>query len=74
MCDFIVQVIDSVVLLIVALLCVILLCSQLEQAANVAFHNKNIEELNLVLSKCGTSNRTLAERVNSLKQQLGAKQ
>jgi uncharacterized coiled-coil protein SlyX len=50
------------------------LCRQLEQAANLAFQNKNVEELNLVLAKCVTSDRTLAERINGLKAQLGAKQ
>jgi hypothetical protein len=51
-----------------------ILCRQLEQAVNHAFQNKNVEDLNLVLAKCVTSNRTLAERIVSLKAQLGAKQ
>lgn len=42
-------------------------------AADFAFENKNEEELNFVLSKCGHSDRQLAETVKSMKQQLGAK-
>jgi len=43
---------------------------QLEQAAELAFHNKNGDELKLVLSKCGTSNKRLADRVNLMISQL----
>ena len=46
---------------------------QLEQAAELAFHNKNEDELNLVLSKCATTNRLLADRINSMKSQLSSK-
>jgi hypothetical protein len=42
-------------------------------AAETAFENRNEEELNFVLSKCGHADRQLVETVKSLKQQLGAK-
>ena len=46
---------------------------QLDQAAELAFQNKNEDELNLVLSKCTTANRSLADRINSMKLQLSSK-
>ena len=42
-------------------------------AAETAFENRNEEELNFVLSKCGHADRQLVETVKSMKQQLGAK-
>jgi len=45
----------------------------LEQAAEIAFQNKNEDELNLVLSKCAATNRSLAERINSMKFTLSSK-
>jgi hypothetical protein len=43
----------------------------LEQAAELAFQNKNEDELSLVLSKCTTANRVLIDRINTMKAQLG---
>ncbi|XP_052092868.1 vacuolar protein sorting-associated protein 16 homolog isoform X1 [Mytilus californianus] len=42
-------------------------------AADTAFENRNEEELNFVLSKCGHSDRQLVESIKSMKQQLGLK-
>ena len=42
-------------------------------AAETAFENRNEEELNFVLAKCGHADRQLVETIKSLKQQLGAK-
>ena len=46
---------------------------QLDQAADLAFQNRNEDELNLVLSKCTSANRILADRINSMKLQLSSK-
>jgi len=46
---------------------------QLDQAADLAFQNKNEDELNLVLSKCTSANRLLADRISSMKSQLSSK-
>ena len=46
---------------------------QLEQAAELAFQNKNEDELNLVLTRCAATNRTLADRINNMKLQLASK-
>ncbi|KAI0208260.1 hypothetical protein LSAT2_007077 [Lamellibrachia satsuma] len=43
---------------------------QLDQAANIAFERKNDEELSLVLAKCGSTNRSLTEKIHSMKVQL----
>ena len=45
---------------------------QLEEAAEIALQNRNEDELNMVLAKCG-GNRMLAEKVNQYKSQLHAK-
>lgn len=50
------------------------LCRELEQAADAAIQSKNEDDLNLVLMKCGSANRAIAERVNNFKVQLGARQ
>ncbi|KAK2169318.1 hypothetical protein LSH36_11g09017 [Paralvinella palmiformis] len=42
----------------------------LEQAAELAFQNKSVDDLDLILHKCATSNKVLAERVQTLKAQL----
>ena len=42
----------------------------MEQAAQIAFEHKSEEELDMVLSKCGTMNQVVAEKVHSLKSQL----
>ncbi len=54
-------------------MCLLLYYSQLEEAAELAYQNKSEEELNLVLSKCGPLNRSLSEKVQSMKAQLAIK-
>jgi vacuolar protein sorting-associated protein 16 len=46
---------------------------QLEQAAESAFQSKNVEDLNLVFSRCTPSNRTLLEKIQSMRTQLLSK-
>ncbi|XP_019620377.1 PREDICTED: vacuolar protein sorting-associated protein 16 homolog isoform X1 [Branchiostoma belcheri] len=45
----------------------------LEQAAETALQQRNEEDLNLVLSKCTSSHRVLAEKINTMKAQLSSK-
>ncbi|GAB1599866.1 vacuolar protein sorting-associated protein 16 homolog [Argonauta hians] len=45
----------------------------LKEAADLAFENRNEDELNIILSKCSTSNPTLMERIKGLKAQLSSK-
>ena len=46
---------------------------QLEEAAEIAFQQKNDDDLVMVLNKCSGSNRTLAEKVQTLRAQLTTK-
>ncbi|XP_078694639.1 vacuolar protein sorting-associated protein 16 homolog [Branchiostoma floridae x Branchiostoma belcheri] len=45
----------------------------LEQAAETALQQRNEEDLSLVLSKCTSSHRVLAEKINTMKAQLSSK-
>ncbi|XP_078613182.1 vacuolar protein sorting-associated protein 16 homolog isoform X2 [Branchiostoma floridae x Branchiostoma japonicum] len=45
----------------------------LEQAAETAMQQRNEEDLNLVLSKCTSSHRVLAEKISTMKAQLSSK-
>ncbi|KAL5009861.1 hypothetical protein ScPMuIL_012166 [Solemya velum] len=46
---------------------------QVKQAAEVAFENRNEEELHYVLAKCSTTDRHLVESIKSMKAQLSSK-
>ena len=46
---------------------------QLEQAADIAFQQQSADDLNYVLSKCATTNRALAEKIQGMKAQLPSK-
>ncbi|XP_054162261.1 vacuolar protein sorting-associated protein 16 homolog [Oppia nitens] len=48
-------------------------CGLLEDAAKFAFEAKDIEALDYVLSKCGPTNRMLADKIITLKSQIIAK-
>jgi len=45
-------------------------CGLLEDAAKFGFEAKDVEALDYVLSKCGPTNRILAEKISSMKNQL----
>ena len=45
----------------------------LEEAAKIAFEQKSEEDLMFILSKCASTNRALAERVQNMKAQLTAR-
>ena len=55
-----------------ALLCLVF-AGNLSKQQNAAIQSKNEDDLNLVLMKCGSANRAIAERVNNFKVQLGAR-
>lgn len=46
---------------------------QMKEAADAAFENRSEDELNIVLSRCGLSDPSLAEKIKSLKAQLSSK-
>ncbi|XP_013393973.1 vacuolar protein sorting-associated protein 16 homolog [Lingula anatina] len=46
---------------------------QLKEAAEIAFQQRNEEELNFVLSKCGPMHKDVVTQITGMKSQLGAK-
>ncbi|CAG2168046.1 unnamed protein product [Oppiella nova] len=48
-------------------------CGLLEDAAKFAYESKDVEALDYVCSKCGPTNRMLAEKINTMKSQLRSK-